>query len=529
MNRINYQLSLARAAMLLLVAMLSVVTVRAEEVNIGTVAEWNAFAARVNSGETTLDGLLTADLNFSDQTFTVAGTSAHPYCGTFDGASHTFTGINVSKSGDITANRQGLFGSIGTGGSVKNVTITGSSFAGWDYVGGIAGYNQGGTVTNCHVTSTVTIGTTAGNKEYHGGIVGYNSSIYSTVSHCTSAAIVTNSDLTACHYFGGIVGGNLGGTVEYCLAVGATVSAVTSSGAIAGSNTGTLSHNYYANCRVGETTSKIGIGSGDVSTNDGAMPAILLYDQGTEAAGNTSTISDNNGNEKNIALYGRTLLKTGDWNTLCLPFSLSDAQIATSPLAGATIKELDTAADGTSLDEGTLTLKFKDAASIVAGKPYIVKWASGDNIVNPVFHGVTITSTTPASDVVSNDGKVTFVGQYSPFKVGNTSSGDDGNLNEIILLSTGNKLGYATSARTLKSFRCHFYVSASAAVRNFELDFGEEETTSLSEELRVKSEKSDNAVFDLSGRKINFQFSIFNSQLKTKGLYIVNGKKVVIN
>ena len=509
--------------MVLLVAMLSVVTARAEVLNIGTVAEWNAFASRVNSGETTLDGLLTANLDFSDQTFTVAGTSAHPYCGTFDGASHTFTGISVSKSGDITANRQGLFGSIGTGGFVKNVTITGSSFAGWNYVGGIAGYNQGGTVTNCHVTASVTIGTTAGSKEYHGGIVGYNSSIYSTVSHCTSAAIVTNSDQTACHYFGGIVGGNLGGTVEYCLAVGATVSAVTSSGAIAGSNTSTLSYNYYANCRVGETTSKIGIGSGDVSTNDGAMPAILLYDQGTEAAGNTTTISDNNGNEKNIALYGRTLLKTGDWNTLCLPFALSDAQIATSPLAGATIKELDTAADGTSLDEGTLTLKFKDAASIVAGKPYIVKWTSGDNIVNPVFHGVTITSTTP-SDVVSNDGKVTFVGQYSPFKVGNTSSGDDGNLNEIILLSTGNKLGYATSARTLKSFRCHFYVSASAAVRNFELDFGDFDSDGIEEinnsQFIIHNDNDAGAVYNLNGQRLS---------KPQKGFNIVNGKKVVIN
>ena len=33
-------------------------------------------------------------------------------------------------------------------------------------------------------------------------------------------------------------------------------------------------------------------------------------------------------------------------------------------------------------------------------------------------------------------------------------------------------------------------------------------------------------VYDLSGRKVNSQFSIFNSQLK-KGAYIVNGKKVL--
>ena len=151
---------MVRAAMALLVAMLSVVTARAEVVSIGTIVEWNDFASRVNSGETTLGGLLTADLDFSDQMFTVAGTSAHPFRGTFDGASHTLTGISVSKSGDMTANRQGLFGSIGTGGFVKNVTVTCSSFAGWDYVGGIAGYNQGGTISNCHVTASVTIGTT---------------------------------------------------------------------------------------------------------------------------------------------------------------------------------------------------------------------------------------------------------------------------------------------------------------------------------------------------------------------------------
>ena len=44
---------------------------------------------------------------------------------------------------------------------------------------------------------------------------------------------------------------------------------------------------------------------------------------------------------------------------------------------------------------------------------------------------------------------------------------------------------------------------------------------------RVKSEKYDDVIYDLSGRKINSQFSIFNSQFP-KGLYIVNGKKVAI-
>ncbi len=57
--------------------------------------------------------------------------------------------------------------------------------------------------------------------------------------------------------------------------------------------------------------------------------------------------------------------------------------------------------------------------------------------------------------------------------------------------------------------------------------FPEDETTSLNEELRVKNEESAPAVYDLSGRKImfNVQCSTFNG-LK-KGIYIINGKKVL--
>ncbi len=50
-------------------------------------------------------------------------------------------------------------------------------------------------------------------------------------------------------------------------------------------------------------------------------------------------------------------------------------------------------------------------------------------------------------------------------------------------------------------------------------------TTSISEELRVKSEESANAVYDLQGRWVNSKFKIHNSQLK-HGIYILNGKKV---
>ena len=44
---------------------------------------------------------------------------------------------------------------------------------------------------------------------------------------------------------------------------------------------------------------------------------------------------------------------------------------------------------------------------------------------------------------------------------------------------------------------------------------------------RVKSEKYDNTLYDLQGRKVDFQFSTFNSQFRKKGIYIQNGKKVL--
>ena len=512
--------------MVLLGAILSSATVWAENVSIGTVAEWNTFAGRVNDGETTLGGLLTADIDFDDGTFTIVGTSANPFCGTFDGAGHTVKGISVSKSGDVTANRQGLFGSVGSGGFVRNVTVTGSSFAGWDYVGGIAGYNQGGTIENCHVTSSVTIGTTAMSKQYHGGIVGYNSSIYSTVSHCTSAATVTDNGQTSCHNFGGIVGSNSGGTVEHCLAVGATVSAVTNSGAIVGQNSGTLSCNYYGNCTVGEATSNIGTNTGDITANDGAVPAIILYDHGTKASGNGTTITDNTGSGKNVALYGRTLYKDGKWNTLCLPFGLTS--LTGTPLEGATVKTLTS----TGFADGTLTLNFSDAPSIEAGKPYLVKWASSDNILNPVFTGVTIENEDPA-DKTTPSTYVDFIGTYSPVVY------DDVN-RSVLFMGSGSTLYYPDGTKTTTIGACRAYFTlkngitagdpaTGGGIKAFVLNFGDENADGVVEVQGSRFKvQVDDAWYDLSGRNLdNSNSKIQNSKLP-RGIYIHNGKKTIV-
>ena len=239
---------------------------------------------------------------------------------------------------------------------------------------------------------------------------------------------------------------------------------------------------------------------------------------------NSTVITANINNTKNVTLKDRTLTKNGDWNTLCLPFSMSAAQIAASSLAGATIKELDNSASGSNLAaNGTLTLKFSTvydptdapSGSIVAGKPYIVRWGTpeenpGGTIVDPVFSDVTVTSTTP-EPVTFTGGS--FVGQYSPFAI------DDTNINSVIMLSSGNRLGYSNANRTLRSFRAHFEVPAEEHVRNFVLDF-DGETTSMHNSEFIMHNEAD-AWYSLDGRKQD------NMPTK-KGLYIHGGKKVAI-
>ena len=256
------------------------------------------------------------------------------------------------------------------------------------------------------------------------------------------------------------------------------------------------------------------------------IPHVALADN----ADNSSLIATaaTSGETLDVTLVGRTLTKDGYWNTLCLPFSLTATQIAASPLAGATIKTMDNSNTGTSLsDAGALTLKFNTVDAIEAGKPYIVKWeTTGDNIVNPTFSNVTISSTTP-TPVENYDQKVTFVGQYSPFSIvaNDALLGDNqGHKSEIIMMATQNNLGYSQTTRQLKCFRCHFYVPANdgeLSARSIVVDFGDGETTEIGTINNNRETIANNQWYTLDGRKLT-------GKPTTKGVYIHNGRKEVV-
>ena len=175
------------------------------------------LAELVNNGATDINITLNTDLNLTNMEWTPIGTESRPYTGTFNGGGHTITGLKIDQSG---TDYVGLIGRLGSGGTVKDVTLTKASVTGGNYVGGIAGQNDG-TVENCSVNGTVT------GKGFTdtGGIAGSN---YGTISGCSAEGTVTGSVNV-----GGIAGGSyLGVTIEGCHSTAAVSGSSTVGGVV---------------------------------------------------------------------------------------------------------------------------------------------------------------------------------------------------------------------------------------------------------------------------------------------------------
>ena len=222
-----------------------------------------------------------------------------------------------------------------------------------------------------------------------------------------------------------------------------------------------------------------------------ASPVLTL----SEATDNSTTLTTYNGQVAKVTLT-RTL-QAGGWNTFCVPFDLATP-------TGWTVKKLT----GAEFNGGTLTLTFGNAASIVAGKPYLVKVTS--NVENPTFEGVTISNGTTPTTI---ENVISFVPVMSPTAL----TLDD---KSYLFVKNGNKLTWASSGSSMPGFRAYFHILDSniANARAFTMSFDDATgiTTVLSDEPTKVS-----GTYTLDGRRIE-------GQPTQKGVYIVNGKKTII-
>ncbi len=199
--------------------------------------------------------------------YIAVGDKNHSFNGTLDGDSNTISGIRYREA--FPNDYRGLFGNVGSGGTIKNLTLADSRISGKDYTGGIAGItNAGAIIDNCTVADDVDIHYCHTNTKYHGGIVGENCG---TIKDCTSRATLSTDNNLTVNYCGGIAGLNYsGGTIRDCIVWGATMPQLTYSGAIVGNNSGNLTDNYYRSCTVGSLTSDIGCNGSDCNGARGA-------------------------------------------------------------------------------------------------------------------------------------------------------------------------------------------------------------------------------------------------------------------
>jgi hypothetical protein len=203
---------------------------------------------------------------FSDDT-------ANKFYGHFDGKGHTISGIRIKQGdGSRSHNYQALFGYTSSTAVICNLTLADTRIVGYDYSGGIVGYNDGGTITNCHATATVSILTPAIITYFHGGIVGSNHN--GTVTGCTSAATVSSDGYDNIEDYGILVGYNNGGTIQDCFVYGGAVSGTKYVGAIVGEDkSGTLINNYHTLSDVGGVGIKDKVTGSDMA---GALQALAI-------------------------------------------------------------------------------------------------------------------------------------------------------------------------------------------------------------------------------------------------------------
>ncbi|MBR4337058.1 MAG: hypothetical protein IKP91_02300 [Bacteroidaceae bacterium] len=223
---------------------------------------------------------------------------------------------------------------------------------------------------------------------------------------------------------------------------------------------------------------------------------------------NTSTIADIVADYKGMAdvtLADRTLYKDGSWNTICLPF---DVDIEDSPLAGADVRQLT----GASYEEGTLTLEFTAVTEIKAGEPYIIKWEEGNDLVNPVFKGVEVVGPglSEARFDIGEEMALSFKGTYAPVKYTSENK-------SILLVGDNSALYYPQAGAFTNPQRAFFELEG--------IEVGDVESNAIglrldgATRINMQTTASDAVYYDLSGRRV---------VEPTTGIYIVNGKKVIV-
>lgn len=140
------------------------------------------------------------------------------------------------------------------------------------------------------------------------------------------------------------------------------------------------------------------------------------------------------------------------YNTLCLPFDMTAEQIAASSLNGVEICEFD---DVQVEGDNLFLYVSQPVNSIVAGRPYMIKFSAAEQLDNLRFENVTINNALLAQQAVTHKG-VTFHGTFAAFHMDGQQEMDMHG--GYLFLGRDNKLYWPNADGDIKPFRAYFYV-----------------------------------------------------------------------
>lgn len=219
----------------------------------------------------------------------------------------------------------------------------------------------------------------------------------------------------------------------------------------------------------------------------------------SDAEDNTEILKLCNGMTFDVTLERK--LKAGGWNTFSVPFTVYHDQMLEVFGENAKVKMLR----WSELVDGNLALNFTDAWILTAGIPYLVKVEA--DVVNPVFENVVIST----AEIPTETPYADFIPVINPLELSLGPKTD-------LFVYFGNKLTYPVGGSTIRGFHAYFHVKGEAAgAQEFLMEFDDEPTAIGS--INADLSEGEKACYDISGRRV--------ANTNQKGLYIVNGKKVI--
>lgn len=207
----------------------------------------------------------------------------------------------------------------------------------------------------------------------------------------------------------------------------------------------------------------------------------------------------------------RTLVGDGDWNTLCVPFSLTEAQTKAAFGADVELRELESVAGN--------TLTFKKVNSVTANVPCLIKLSEAYAKDTYTFTGVN-TVAAKVDDFGSDkvNAAISFIGIYSSKDV--TKWATEGK-DYVAYLGANNTFFKAKAGTKMKAFRAFFVIPENTPASAVKAVI--DGTATGIEDLVIDGVKANGRVYNLNGQYVGNSLNGLQP-----GLYIQNGKKIVV-